>query len=46
MGDLGGAKNLNEVKFYLCIHGSPKGEGTGILAPFSLGRRVGDEGKS
>ena len=24
----------------------PKGEGTGILAPFSLGRRVGDEGKS
>jgi len=30
----------------LCIYGSPKGEGTGILAPFSLGRRVGDEGKS
>ncbi|MCY7320583.1 MAG: hypothetical protein LH660_01980 [Phormidesmis sp. CAN_BIN36] len=24
----------------------PKGEGTGFLAPFSLGRRVGDEGNS
>jgi hypothetical protein len=24
----------------------PVGEGTRILAPFSLGRRVGDEGKS
>ncbi|MCY7321108.1 MAG: hypothetical protein LH660_04740 [Phormidesmis sp. CAN_BIN36] len=24
----------------------PKGEGTRLLAPFSLGRRVGDEGDS
>ncbi|MCY7320318.1 MAG: hypothetical protein LH660_00555 [Phormidesmis sp. CAN_BIN36] len=24
----------------------PKGEGTKLLAPFSLGRRVGDEGNS
>ncbi|MCY7324124.1 MAG: hypothetical protein LH660_20565 [Phormidesmis sp. CAN_BIN36] len=24
----------------------PKGEGTGFLAPFSPGRRVGDEGNS
>ncbi|MCY7322402.1 MAG: hypothetical protein LH660_11535 [Phormidesmis sp. CAN_BIN36] len=24
----------------------PKGEGTRLLAPFSLGRRVGDEGNS
>ena len=24
----------------------PKGEGIGVLAPFCLGRRVGDKGKS
>jgi len=32
----------------ICPHPSPlpKGEGTRVPAPFSLGRRVGDEGKS
>jgi hypothetical protein len=43
MGDLGGEKHSNEGKFYWCVHRSPNGEGTGILAPFLL-RKKGWEG--
>jgi hypothetical protein len=40
LGDLGGQRMLSEVKFDLCAHRSPEGEGSMIQSPSPQGRGI------
>ena len=46
LAGIGVAELMYECSIYPHPSPLPKGEGTGVLAPFSSGRRVGDEGDS